>query len=561
MRSAAFLAIVLFAVPVAAQNNVLLIIADDMGVDRLAAYGEHVDPGNTPVLDQLAANGMLFRNAWANPVCSASRAAILTGQHSFRTGVGRGIGYYGETYELDVDTPSLADALPGSYASVALGKWHIGSLSISALDHPTLMGFDSHYGAPATIPTPHPFETYFNFYKNDNGTPGWSTTYATTDTVDDAITQVTTLPEPWFLWTAFNAPHNPWHAPPSGLHSFNLTGLPENSIVDHVKASIEAMDTEIGRLIAAMDPGVAANTVIIFVGDNGTDRPASTAPFIPTHAKSTVYEGGINVPLIVQGPGVMGGTESDGLVHIVDLFRTVTDIAGGDGEAAVDSVSLVPYFNDPTRESLRTWVYADIFEPNGFGPKTSWDRAARNERHKVIVRVDEFGDTVEELYDLDLDPFETTDLTVGVLTTEEQNALDDLSFKIESLGRAWTDLGFGLPGTNGVPQLLGSGDLVGGDIIRVKMREARGNAPAFLFLGLEPLYFSPFFGGTLVPDLTTLPGTIVIVQSNPFGIVNLASLWPIGIPSGFEIYLQYWVQDIMAPHGYAGTNAVMAVTP
>ena len=132
---AALIAVVLASAhgagPLAAQGlaqahdlrpNVLLIVADDLGVDRIGAYQEHPQPAHTPIVDELAADGLLFRNAWSNPTCSPTRATLLTGRYSFRTGVGRAITYAGGTFELPVTEQSLARSLAPAYATAAAGK-------------------------------------------------------------------------------------------------------------------------------------------------------------------------------------------------------------------------------------------------------------------------------------------------------------------------------------------------------------------------------------------------------------------------------------------------------
>src|SRR5690606_9976818 len=139
---------------------------------------------------------------------------------------------------------------------------------------------------------------------------------------------VGTQSSPWLCVLAFNAPHSPFHAPPAALHSYNLAGA--NSRLRY-KAMIEAMDTEIGRMIAGL--GAAAdNTVIVFIGDNGTPQQVIESPY--TTYKGQVYEGGVLVPLIVKGPGVVGGREVFDLVHGVDLFATIAELGGVNLETA-----------------------------------------------------------------------------------------------------------------------------------------------------------------------------------------------------------------------------------
>lgn len=100
-----------------AQQNVLVIVADDMGVDLFGAYGEHPDPGHTPVLDQLASEGVLFRNCWANPVCTTSRATILSGRYALRTGVGGGPPTYLDPPWLKNEETTLAEVLAPTHAT------------------------------------------------------------------------------------------------------------------------------------------------------------------------------------------------------------------------------------------------------------------------------------------------------------------------------------------------------------------------------------------------------------------------------------------------------------
>ncbi|MHC4845666.1 MAG: sulfatase-like hydrolase/transferase, partial [Planctomycetota bacterium] len=342
--------------------NVLVIIADDLGVDRVGAYGEHPNPGNTPVLDQLAADGLLFRNAWSNPVCSATRATLLTGRYSFRTGIGLYL-QPADDVELTLDENTIPKVLPPEYRKVAVGKWHLSGMAASGAQHPMLMGFEHHHGSLFNLDEG---QSYFAWDKNVDGQVETSTTYATTDAVDEALAFISQFsaqpePEPWFMWLAFNAPHSPYHHPPEQLHSFSLPAA-INKPPLFAKAATEAMDTEIGRLLSTMDPAVLANTYVIFLGDNGTQQEASTAPFTGIHAKNTTYEGGVNVPLIVKGPGVVAGAECAALVNTVDLFETVMDIVGVDA-GTQDSESMFPYFASPDLPSVRGYVYADMFAP------------------------------------------------------------------------------------------------------------------------------------------------------------------------------------------------------
>ncbi len=164
-----------------------------------------------------------------------------------------------------------------------------------------------------------------------------------------------------------------------------------------------------------------------FLGDNGTTPSASTAPCLPSHAKSTLYEGGVNVPLIVRGPNVAQGACA-GLVFVVDLFATIAEL-GLSPAPRGDSVSMVPYFTQPTL-SIRPSVYTETFSPNGAAPPfPSHSRAVRNARYKLIRRTGQ-GD---QFFDLQVDPFEMTNLLLG-LSASEQIEYDALIAQLVALG-------------------------------------------------------------------------------------------------------------------------------
>jgi len=176
-------------------------------------------------------------------------------------------------------------------------------------------------------------------------------------------------------------------------------------------------------VLEVVDP----NAMVIFIGDNGTAGQLSQAPFLPSHAKGTVYEGGVNVPLIVRGPGVMQA-ECDGLVSCVDLFATLAEIAHSSA-GTEDSVSMVPYFRNPT-QSIRDTVYTERFSPNGGAPPfADHHRAIREQRYKLIRKTG----SPDEFYDLESDPFETWNLLPN-LTTGEQAVYESLVAELSSLG-------------------------------------------------------------------------------------------------------------------------------
>jgi arylsulfatase A-like enzyme len=318
---------------------------------------------------------------------------------------------------------TIPEMLTG-YDSTCAGKWHLhGNLGNL---HPNDTGFGYYAGTlRGALPD------YSAWPKVTNGQMSQSTTYATTDTAEEAIAALHRMQEPWFLYVSFNAIHTPFHEPDSSVCGRAVcpdtwcNNLPANpTAVDLAKAMTESMDAAMGRILTELDV-VDPDAYVVFMGDNGTPRSASEDPFTAAHAKGSLYEGGVNVPLIVRGPGV-AAVECAGLVAGVDLFATFAELAHVRATAD-DSVSMVPYFADPS-VSLRETVYAETFSPNG-GPPTDHRRAIRDERYKLIRQTGE----PDEFYDLDNDGFETADLLPNLNGTQ-QAAHDALVAELVALG-------------------------------------------------------------------------------------------------------------------------------
>jgi arylsulfatase A-like enzyme len=313
--------------------NIVLVVMDDVGVDKVAAYGEGpagVVAPCTPNLDALAASGVLFRNAWTNAVCSPTRAQILTGRHSFRTGIGVGIHPDGRDLGLNVEKElTIPEALLG-YDTSAVGKWHLMSPKNGTKNHPLEAGFAWFSGslfnlreAMAVDPDcgGQPLMGYTNWIKYEDPGSGelvpscWSE-YAITDNVNDAILRAQTMQEPWFLYVALHGAHSPYEAPPSSLCAQPGTCAqpycPSASanLVEVESAIVEALDKEFGRMmtgIQAVDPA----PFVFVIGDNGTPGDVSGGQsgscYDPERGKASPYESGVRVPLLVSGPGVEPG--------------------------------------------------------------------------------------------------------------------------------------------------------------------------------------------------------------------------------------------------------------
>ena len=354
-----------------------------------------------------------------------------------------------------------------------------------------------------------------------------------------------------------------------------------------MKAAVEAMDTELGRLFTSVDPTVLDQTLVIFVGDNGTTPQATTAPFDPDHAKTTVYEGGINVPLIVSGPGVARGAESAGLVTTTDLYATLAEYLGVPLVGGDDSESMLPYFTHPARPSLRPWAYTEFFSPVGFGPYDRWDQAIRDERYKLLrFHDDSVLPTREEFYDLDLDPFEQDDLLLqGSLSSAQTTALAALRASVKAVvgpwktvgnglatsvplvaqGSAMTHAGSSLPGPRIKPHipriyrpsLTGDGDLLGGHTVSLSVEGAPPLFDATLFIG-DSQANMPYKGGTLVPS----PDQIITnLTTDASGALVYQTTWPMGLPADQVFYYQIWFRHPTTGAVNSATNGLAAITP
>ena len=215
------------------DTNILLIIADDLGLDALNGYSEGSIKPNTPNLDDLAASGLVFNNFWTNSVCSPTRSTILTGKYGFSTGV------RSQGDEISSSETSLQSYINQSneYATAIVGKWHLSGNRFSL--NPKDMGIDYYAGLYSGA-----VSDYYNWNLTEDGVVTTQTEYATTKFTDLAIDWVAAQTKPWFLWLAYNAPHTPFHAPPAAMHSQGALATDQASInadpMPYYMASIEA---------------------------------------------------------------------------------------------------------------------------------------------------------------------------------------------------------------------------------------------------------------------------------------------------------------------------------
>lgn len=420
------------------RGNVLILVADDLGIDQIEAYGTGPDPCKTPNVDALVRKGVRFTNCWSNPICSPTRATIQTGRYSIRTGIGHLVRRNTRALALEELTiPEALDLGTGSaYAHAAIGKWHLGNASVGGASAANLAGYSHFSGTLGNIEAP---ETYYAFRKAVDGEMVEVTGYATTDTVDDTLAWLADAPEPWFCIVNFNAPHAPWHVPPAPLHSVDFDQADTDRL--RYKAAVEALDTEMGRLLAGLGPA-RQRTTTFFLADNGTPCPVLPEGTPEGQCKWHLYQGGVQVPLVVSGLGVTAyGRRCDALVNCSDLFATVMELAGaefafpGPAPWERDSVSLVPYFAEPERPPLRGLAYAELFSPLGPGPYSTESLALTDGVFKVIVSRGYYRHPEpRELYDLRVDPLEQLNLLqAGPLSQEARSAARALKQGLQAI--------------------------------------------------------------------------------------------------------------------------------
>lgn len=357
------------------RPNIVFILADDLGYADLSCCGQ--TDYSTPHLDQLAADGLRFTQAYANsPLCTNSRVALITGRYQYRFQLGLVEPLRPAHKDLDLGLPPEHPTLPSllkaqGYETALIGKWHLGALPNFG---PLKSGYDSFYGLRGG------YTGYFtrrgetgepDFYEDDTliDTEGYTTDILSQRAVD-FISKRNAQSSPFFLSLHYTAPHLPWSAPSNEATARERemgpsSGHPDGGSPRIYAEMVQVMDNGIGRVIQALrEAGIDRDTLVIFTSDNGGERYSKNWPFVGR--KVDLLEGGIRVPQIIHWPGRVRPGVTDAVTIGMDL--TATCLAAGGASAApeypLDGLDLLPFLEHGTPLGERTlfWRMRDRYQ-------------------------------------------------------------------------------------------------------------------------------------------------------------------------------------------------------
>jgi arylsulfatase B len=415
------------------RPNIVLIVADDLGWNGVGYHGGFVQ---TPHIDRIARGGVELDRFYVSPMCSPTRAGLLTGRYPMRFGMARSVVRPWARYGLPPEERTLPEALADAgYAQrAALGKWHLGHLEPRW--HPLAQGFTEFRGC---------YNGAGDYFTRDrDGQPDWHANGDdiqedgyTTDLIADAaagfVRKQAGTGQPFFCYVAFTAPHEPLEAPKPWLDRYAALdddpadGRPSKK--QSVAAMTACMDEGIGRILKAVeDAGIGRDTIVWFMSDNGGigGIPGNNAPL--RGAKLTTYEGGVRVPAAVWWPGTIeGGRKVTTPLLNTDVMPTLLAIAGAKVAAAAVETAR-PLDGQDVSGLLRNPIASDAIKPRDLyfftgqsgleneqiaittaddwkliviGPDVRRPAGAESQQHRV------------ELYHLRDDPLEQKDLAAA----------------------------------------------------------------------------------------------------------------------------------------------------
>jgi arylsulfatase A-like enzyme len=400
------------AAQASSHPNIVYIVADDLGWKDVGYHGSDI---RTPNIDALAATGARLEQFYAQPMCTPTRAALMTGRYPFRYGLQTLVILSSHTYGVPTDEWLLPQALKeAGYSTAIIGKWHLGHGDPKYW--PRQRGFDYQYGPliGELDYFTHQQHGIVDWYRDNKRVvePGYTTTLLGNDAVrrierHDPAT-------PLYLYLTFNAPHTPYQAPQSYLDQYtNVTDPSRRAYA----GSITAMDDQIGRVLAALEKkGMRENTIVVFHSDNGGTSnamfagegdmskikiPCDNGPY--RDGKGSLYEGGTRVAALVNWPGHVKAGVVDGMIHVVDMYPTLLGRAGGSTAKAkpLDGMDVWNAISQGT-PSPRTEVVYNI---------EAFRAAVRQGDWKLIWRAP--LPSVLELYNIAQDPSEKANVAAA----------------------------------------------------------------------------------------------------------------------------------------------------
>lgn len=401
----------------APRPNILFILADDMGWADPSYHGSEI---KTPNLDKLAASGAKLEQFYVQPVCSPTRASLMTGRYPMRHGLQVGVVRPWAQYGLPLDERTLPQALrEAGYETAITGKWHLGHFERAYL--PTARGFDhqyGHYNGMIDYFT-HVRDGGFDWHRNDKASrdEGYSTFLIAKEAV--RLINERDAKKPFFIYVPFNAVHAPHQVPPKYKEPYADLKEPRRTYA----GMVAAMDESIGEIIAALDArGLRKDTLIIFSSDNGGPQPGVVTSNGPYRAgKGTLYEGGVRVCAFATWEGrIKPGTVVNAALHMVDWYPTLLKLAGAslDQSHALDGRDVWPAITEG-KPTPHEDILHNVTPGGGAIRVGDWKLVLNGQQvegdgeapaaKKGKKKADDGKDRVE-LFNMANDPFEKTNL-------------------------------------------------------------------------------------------------------------------------------------------------------
>jgi arylsulfatase A-like enzyme len=383
------------------RPNILLVITDDQGWGDLGIHGN--PKIRTPNLDRLARESVRLDQFHVMPVCSPTRACLLTGRYNYRTGV---VDTYLGRSLMHPDETTLAELLRGAgWRTGIFGKWHLGdNFPLRPHDQGFQEALTLKGGGIGQPSDPPGGDSYVDPTLYRSGVAEKSKGYVTDVITDGALKFIQgAAGRPFFAYVAYNCPHDPLQAPPDLLEAYRKDGLPDNAA--KVYAMVENIDANVGRLLRKLSElGVADDTIVIFMTDNGPAGERYNGNM--RGRKGTVFQGGIRVPFFIRWPAALKPRIEDTPAAHVDVVPTLLEAALLPARPT-DGASLLPLLRMnaplPDRSLFFQWHRGDA-------PEANRACAVRRGQWK-LVRLD--PKTPAMLFDLGSDPGEKNDLAAS----------------------------------------------------------------------------------------------------------------------------------------------------